>query len=170
MISLTGDRTLKHLAKVSLLLSGGVLFAVLGLLAFLLVSWGASKNKTRQSALSPDGRFVAELHTVITPMHGGPDTLYVAIRGKNDAFGETVFSRVYECDDTDGFNLRWTDAEELNVSSEECDAGHREDDRINTKRVMSRDVAIDYSTRTIQRRAKCPLHCSESRKPRALAR
>jgi hypothetical protein len=59
---------------------------------------------------------VAELHTVITPMHGGSDALYVAIRGKNDAFGETVFSRVNECDDTNGFNIRWTGAEELNVS------------------------------------------------------
>jgi hypothetical protein len=105
---------------------------------------GGSKDQTRQSAPSPDGRFVAELHTVITPMHGGPDTFYVAIRGKNDAFGETVFSRVYECDDTDGFNIRWTGAEELNVSSGECNTGHPEDDRINTKQVVWRGVAINY--------------------------
>ena len=120
------------MAKVSLWLSGGLLFAVLGLLAFLLLSWAGSKDQTRQSALSPDGRFVAELHTAITPMHGGPDTLYVAIRRKNEAFGETVFSRVYECDDTNGFNIRWTGAEALSVSAGECDTGHPEDDRINT--------------------------------------
>ena len=132
------------MAKVSLWLSGGLLFAVLGLLAFLLLSWGGSKDQTRQSALSPDCRFVAELHTVITPMHGGPDTLYVAIRGKNEAFGETVFSRVYECDDTNGFNIRWTGAEALSVSAGECDTGHPEDDRINTKQVVWRGIAINY--------------------------
>jgi hypothetical protein len=133
-----------RVVKVSLWLSGAGVFAFLGLLVYLLVSEGASKDQMRASAWSPNGRFVAELHTVIAPVHGGPDTLYLAIRDKNEAFGETVFSRVYECDDANGFNIRWTGAETLNVSSGECDTGHSEEDRVHTKQMVWRGIAIKY--------------------------
>jgi hypothetical protein len=142
-----GGMNLRRGVKVSLWLLGSVLVAVLGLSVFVLLSWGVAKDQTKQSAASPDGRFVAELHTVITPMHGGPDTLYVSIRGQNDTFGETVFSRVYECDDTSGFNIHWTGAEALDVSRGACDTGQWHtpaDDRITTKQVVWRGVTINY--------------------------
>jgi hypothetical protein len=147
MMSSRRGSILRRAVKVSLWLLGGVLVAALGCIAFLLVSWGGDKDQTRQSAPSPDGRFIAELHTVLTPMHGGPDTLYVAIRNKNDAFGETVFSRVYECDDTSGFNIRWNGAETLEVSYGACDTGQWHtpaEDRITTKQVVWRGIAINY--------------------------
>ena len=100
------EMTVRRAVKVSLWSFGALGLAFLGVLLFLLVSFGSSKDQTRLSAQSPDGKFVAELHTVMTPMHGGPDILYVAIRGENQAFGDTVFSRVYECDGVRAF-LSW---------------------------------------------------------------
>ena len=136
-----------RVVKFSLWSLAVVLFAVFGLSIFVLASWGADKDQMRQSATSPDGRFVAELHTVVTPMHGGPDTLYVAIRGEKDPFGETVFSRVYECGDTNGFNLQWANPEQLNVSQGQCATGQwhtPNDDRITTKQAIWRGIAINY--------------------------
>lgn len=142
-----GGIALRRAVKVSLWLFDSVLVAALGFIVFLLLSWGGDKDQTRKSVPSPDGRFVAELHTVVTPMHGGPDTLYVAIRGKSDAFGETVFSRVYECDDTSGFDVRWSGAETLDVSYGACDTGQWHtpaEDRITIKQAVWRGIVINY--------------------------
>jgi hypothetical protein len=142
-----GGMNLRPGVKVSLWVLGSVLVAVFGLSVFLLLSWGVAKDQTKRSAASPDGRFVAELHTVIAPRFGGPDTLYVSIRGQKDTFGETVFSRVYECDDTSGFNIHWTGPEELNVLYGACDTGQLHtpaDDRITTKQVVWRGVTVNY--------------------------
>jgi len=69
-----------------LLPGGSGIVLVLALLAFLMVDFsGSERNPVIQQALSPDARYVAELHEVITPMHGGSDRVEVTWKLKDDA-------------------------------------------------------------------------------------
>jgi hypothetical protein len=63
--------------KVTVWAGGFMVVAVLVSLAALMVNWGKSAARVERDTLireksSPDGQFVAEIHTFLTAMHGGP--------------------------------------------------------------------------------------------------
>lgn len=135
---------MKSIVRIAFWTVGGSVLVALTMIILVAVTWGGNQDSTRLRRTSPDGSLVAEIHTVMTPMHGGPDTLYVTIIGKNQAFGEKVFSRVYECEDPRGFDLVWTTSKALRVSYPQCDTGRAEDNLVTTKQVIWRGIAIDY--------------------------
>jgi len=144
---------MKSIVRIAFWATCSLVLAALAVIIFVAVTWSGNRDSTRLSSTSPDRSFVAEIHTVTTPMHGGPDTLYVTIIGNKQAFGETVFSRVYECDDPRGFDLVWTTSKALRVSYPQCDTGRAEDNLVTVKQVIWRGIAIDYleSQRTAAR-------------------
>jgi hypothetical protein len=100
-------------------------FLIVVLLAVaLFVSWGDPVRTDRivLQETSPDGKLVAELHTRITAMWGGPDTLYVSIRRMKEASSSKVYEQVYECDDVSSFNLKWQTPSELQLETGKCDS------------------------------------------------
>jgi hypothetical protein len=114
---------ISKVVKVSALIVGITLLGVLALLAFLVFNSGGPKDHLLQQKASPDGRMIAELHANITPMHGGPDTLYVTIRRTGQPFGSEVYSRTYECSDVGAYRLEWEGPNELTIAYGACDSG-----------------------------------------------
>ncbi len=114
---------------------------------FLIFDSGHPKDTMILQELSPDGKLVAELHQVITPMHGGPDTFYISMRSNNMTKGENVYSQTYECNDFTRFRLTWLNPKELNVSYGTCNSGRLHYDNENKvwNRVQSsQDIKINY--------------------------
>ena len=128
-------------------IAGACLSVLLVGVIFLIFDSGHPKDTMIQQALSPDGKLVAELHQVITPMHGGPDTLYVSMRPNSVTEGEHIYSQTYECDDFTQFRLTWLNPKELNVSYGTCNLGrlHYDNDNKVWNRVESwQDIKINY--------------------------
>ena len=98
-----------------LLLFGAAGLIVLAVIVFLVVDFpGQSTDHVVRRAVSPDGQVVAELHEVVTAMHGGPDLIRLTlstIAGNDSAI---VYSSVFECGpDFSGYDLRWQSAHNL---------------------------------------------------------
>jgi hypothetical protein len=91
------------------------------------------QDKLIQQRPSPDGKFVAEIHTFTTTMWGGPDTLYVSLRNPADRIGDKVYSRTYECGDFSAFNLQWQTPTQLTIKYGECNASYVDDDQTNAQ-------------------------------------
>ena len=87
---------------------------VLALLALLEVDFGGSeRNHVIWQARSPDARYVAELHEVITPMHGGPERVEVTWKSK-EAFRAVVYAQTFECGpDDNGYQWQWSSSRTL---------------------------------------------------------
>jgi hypothetical protein len=103
----------------------GIAVALVLLLFMVLKSdWGGPSDALLAEARSPDKRFVAEIHRLATPMHGGPDRLYVSLGevGTRAGFSDKIYERTYECDDLSAFRLRWATAHELTITYGDCDA------------------------------------------------
>ena len=122
------------------------------LLAFiaLMIDWsrsGAAKDDVIREKTSPDGKLVAEMHELTTPMHGGPDTVSVTIRQTGYPYeNEIIYSRIYECDDFSGFDLQWKRSSEVTISYGNCNGRwHTPDENkvLETKSAW-RDVKIEY--------------------------
>ena len=114
---------------------------------FLVLDSPHPKDTLTLQAISPDGKLVAELHQVITPMHGGPDTFYISMRRNSLPEGENVYSQTYECNDFTRFRLTWLNPKELSVSYGTCNLGrlHSDNDNKVWNRVESwQDIKIDY--------------------------
>jgi len=141
--------------KVAGWVCGLALLAVFGSLAVLMIDWGKSTAKTEKDTLirdktSPNGKFVAEIHTFITAMHGGPDRLYVIIKpaqGDHPTWEERLYTRTYECNDTSAFELDWPNSTELIITYGECQAspGHDQDEnRVWEQMSVSHGITITY--------------------------
>jgi hypothetical protein len=107
--------------KWSLAAIGTLSLAIVALFAFLVLDSGRDKDHLIMQSASPDGKLIVELHQVITPMHGGPDTLYVAIRTQ-ESYGEKIYSRTYECYDFSAFRFEWNSLHDLTIYYGECSA------------------------------------------------
>lgn len=108
-------------------ISATVFVIVLGLIVVLIVNWGMSQSKAEKDIEvlrkpSPDGRFIAEIHTFRTGMWGGPDTLYVSLRESSAPLGTKVYSQSYECDDVSAYDLLWQTPAQLQVKVGHCDS------------------------------------------------
>jgi hypothetical protein len=125
---------------------GVVLVGVLVLVGFLVLDSGGSKDQTIRQAVSPDGKLVAGIHQIMTPMHGGPDTLRVTI-GSSERLGEVVYSQTYECSDYGAFRLQWNTPNKLTIVYGTCDSGrwHTVDEnKVWQRDTEWRDVKIAY--------------------------
>ena len=100
------------------LLLGTACLIVLAIVAFLVVDFpGHSTDHVVKRAVSPDGRGVAELHEVVTPMHAGPDLIRLKLSSIAGNDSATVYSSVFECGpDFSGYDLRWQSAHSLSFS------------------------------------------------------
>ena len=144
--------THKVIAPVTWTLGGASALILLALIA-LMIDWSKSGARTAKDDVirektSPDGKLVAEMHELTTAMHGGPDTVSVTIRQTGYPYeNETIYSRVYECDDFNGFDLQWKQSNELTISYGNCNSGrwHTSDEnRVLQTKSAWRDVKIDY--------------------------
>jgi hypothetical protein len=141
-------RGVKSVAKVALWGVGGVLLVVFALVVFVLVSWGGEKDRLVLRTTSPDGKLIAELHQDITSMHGGPDRLRLTIGRSTVAFGDTVFSEVWECSDDSAMHLAWNGSDRLTFQLGHCvphipDAP--ENHQVFTRSTRWHEVSIAYS-------------------------
>ena len=74
---------------------------------------GSERNPVIQQALSPDECYVAELHKVITPMHGGSDRVEVTWKSK-EAFRAVVSAQTFECEpDDNAYQWQWNSSRTL---------------------------------------------------------
>jgi hypothetical protein len=75
-----------------LLVAFGILFLLLAaLLVFLVADFPEhAADHLIAQVVSPEGQKIAELHEIITPMHGGPDTLQVMLHAKNESPADLV--------------------------------------------------------------------------------
>ena len=55
---------------------------------------GHSTSRLLVESTSTDGRLVAEVREVVTPVHGGPDSVQVALRPVTRAAGDVIYSQV----------------------------------------------------------------------------
>jgi hypothetical protein len=68
----------KPKVKWVIVLCGAAVLLVAAIVVFVIVDFpGHEANHLIRRAVSPDGRSVAELREVVTPMHRGPDMLQV---------------------------------------------------------------------------------------------
>ena len=138
-----GRRVFKWLGMII----GGMLLAGLILFAVILLDWGGNKDQLIKQAFSNDGKFVAEIHQIVTPMHGGPDILQVTIRPVKVSSGEVVYSQTYECSSYESFRLQWKNPDRLTIVYGACDSGrwHTQDEnKVWQKNLEWGDVKIDY--------------------------
>jgi len=144
--------THKVIAPVTWTLGGASALILLALIA-LMIDWSKSGARTAKDDVirektSPDGKLVAEIRELTTAMHGGPDTVSVMITQTGYPYeNETIYSRVYECDDFNGFDLQWKQSNELTISYGNCNSGrwHTSDEnRVLQTKSAWRDVKIDY--------------------------
>jgi hypothetical protein len=120
---------------------------VVGLVVFLIFSGGGDKDHRLRTVISPDGKARAELHEVITPMHGGRDSVYVSLGDLDSAFDGRIFVKYHECNDLSAFQLSWEDSDNLTVSYGGCDTGRWKtagDDKIWVKNTAWRGINIKY--------------------------
>jgi hypothetical protein len=106
-----------------------------------------AKDDVIREKTSPDGKLVAEMHELTTAMHGGPDTVSVTIRQTGYPYeNETIYSRVYECDDFSGFDLQWKRSNELTISYGNCNGRWQtpDENRVLETKSTWRDVKIEY--------------------------
>jgi hypothetical protein len=132
------------------LISAGVLFLVV-LVAFGLLVFdfgGHNRDRLIRESTSPDGRVVAEIREVITPMHGGPDEVQVLLRSTRSTFGDIIYSQTFECGpDYDAFHVNWRSSNDLIVTYGTCDLGPYASGTDNStihKRTSWHDVGITY--------------------------
>ena len=139
--------THKVIAPVTWTLGGAFALILLVLIA-LMIDWSKSaKDDVIREKTSPDGKLVAEMHELTTPMHGGPDTVSVTIRQTEYTYeNEIIYSRIYECDDFSGFDLQWKRSNELTISYGNCNGRwHTPDEnRVLETKSTWRDVKIEY--------------------------
>ena len=109
---------------------------------------GHSTNQSIRQSVSPDGRLVAEMRQVTTPMNGGPDTLEVTIKEVNSQSGDLIYSQVYGCSlDYSGYTLTCKTPAELVVTYGACDGGRwrsRGENKVLVRQSLWKDVKIDY--------------------------
>jgi len=119
-----------------------------GFLAFAHYFAGKDKTHLIRESKSPDGKFVAEIREVITPMHGGPDLIQVAIRPAGYSVPDIIYSQTFECGPDDrAFQLAWLSPKTLGVSYGMCDAGQYRraaDNKVTQKITDWHDVSIQY--------------------------
>ena len=114
---------LRKLWKWAAILSAVVLALVLIAVVFLIVYVpGEDKDLTIHTSTSPNGRIVAEIHNVVTPMWGGPDHIEIRLRHPGETNSQVVYSRMLECN-FDAFQVRWKGPEQLDVTTADCDSG-----------------------------------------------
>ena len=139
--------THKVIAPVTWTLGGAFALILLVLIA-LMIDWSKSaKDDVIREKTSPDGKLVAEMHELTTAMHGGPDTVSVTIRQTGYPYeNETIYSRVYECDDFSGFDLQWKRSNELTISYGNCNGRWQtpDENRVLETKSTWRDVKIEY--------------------------
>jgi hypothetical protein len=111
--------------KWPLVVFGTILVLLMGGFAFLVFDFrGHDQTRLIRESTSPDGHLVAEIHEVITPMHGGPDMVQVTLRPASRAVGDIIYSQTFECGpDYRAFQVEWQTAQNLTVSYGICDAG-----------------------------------------------
>jgi hypothetical protein len=137
----------KRVTKVALRSVGGVLLTGFALIVVILASWSGEKDLVIQMATSPDGKLRAELHQDITAMHGGPDRLRLTVGENGAAFGDTVFSEVWECSDDSIMHLAWAGSSELKFQLGRCVPyvpDSPENHRVYTRITTWHDVSIAY--------------------------
>jgi hypothetical protein len=105
-----------------------VLSSVLILFGAIMIDWSRSSARAEKDvvitqARSPDNQFVAEIHLLATAMHGGPDRVYVIIKGIGTPLSEKIYERTYECDDVSAYRLTWDGPRNLTMNYGNCDAG-----------------------------------------------
>lgn len=125
-----------------------LLFAALGWVAGS--GWHDTEVPVTKAA-SPDGSWLAELIEVVTPMHGGPDTLIVRLRERGDVKGIVVYDRNYECGPADytAYKLEWRAPRLLSITYGDCDARNPAVDNIESLRLAAyKDVQIVYEHST----------------------
>jgi hypothetical protein len=139
----------KPWVKWSLILCGVVFLLLLAGFSWLVFDFsGHSKSRLIRETTSPDGRFVAEVREVITPMHGGPDSVQVMLRPATHAVGDVVYSQTFECGpDYSAFQIEWQSPANLTVSSGTCDAGRYRsagDNNVFQRSTTWQGVSINY--------------------------
>jgi hypothetical protein len=133
-----------------LLIGFGTILALLGMgFAFLVVDFrGHDQTRLIRESASPDGRLVADVNEVITPMHGGPDTVQVTLRPASRAIGDVIYSQTFECGpDYSAFQVEWQTSQNLTVSYGICDAGRytsASDKKVLQKRTSWEGINISY--------------------------
>jgi hypothetical protein len=135
--------------KWSLISCGVVLLLLLVEVSWLVMDFGGH-NKIRliRDSESPDGHLVAEVQEVITPMHGGADSVQVILRSTTSTIGDVVYAQTFECGpDYSAFQLEWRSPKNLLVQYGTCDSG-RYDSAMNNKVLQKsltwRDLSISY--------------------------
>lgn len=124
-----------------------ILLAASALFCFLVLDWRGSRDYLVQQEASPDGKFIPELHQIITSMHRRPDTLCVTLRDVSHPFGDKVYFRTYECSNLSAFRLQWESPNELKIDYGECDSGRwhtKDENAIRNNDAVWRDVKITY--------------------------
>jgi hypothetical protein len=135
--------------KWSLVVFGTILLLLVAGFAFLVFDFrGLDKSRLVRESISPNGHLVAEVHEVITPMHGGPDTVQVTLRPASRAVGDIVYSQTFECGpDYSAFQVEWQDSKNLTVSYGICDAGRyhsASDKNVFQKSTSWEGISISY--------------------------
>lgn len=127
------------------LLFGAASLIVLATIVFLVVDFpGHSPDHVVKRAVSPDGRVVAELHEVVTPMHGGPDLIRLTLSTIAGSASEVVYSSAFECGpDFSGYGLQWQSAHSLLFLYKAC-AANPSNTGQGTHLNSWRDVNIHY--------------------------
>ena len=133
-----------------ILLSFGAIFLLLfaGFMVLVVDFGGHSKSRLLVESTSTDGRLVAEVREVVTPMHGGPDSVQVSLRSVTRAAGDVIYSQVFECGpDYSAFQVKWESPTVLVISYGTCDAGRYRsptDNKILQMNTVWHDVTIRY--------------------------
>ena len=115
---------------------------------FLVADSGTARVTTIKQSLSPDGQFSAEVDQLITPMHGGPDTIQVRLKRVKRGPEVIIYERTYGCsNDYRGYDVRWMTVKDLTVVYGACDSGrwHSPDENnVHTKIARAQGVDITF--------------------------
>lgn len=128
-----------------LLLFGAAGLIILATIVLLVVDFpGHSTDHVVIRAVSPDGQLVAELHEVVTAMHGGPDLIRLKLSTISGNDSAIIYSSVFECGpDFSGYDLRWQSAHSLSFLYKAC-ASDPSNTGQGTHLNSWRDVRIHY--------------------------
>jgi hypothetical protein len=132
------------------LISCGIIFLcfLAGLMLLVADFGGHTKTRLIRESASPNGQVIASAYEVITPMHGGPDSVQVTLRPSTFALGDIIYSEAFECGpDYSAFQFEWQSPSRLTVSYGICDAGRYRsatDNKILRKIGRWQEVSIVY--------------------------
>jgi hypothetical protein len=108
---------------------------------------GDDKTYVIRQSKSNDGNVIAEVISIVTPVHGGPDRVQVTLRPKTEPFGGIVYSQAFECGpDFRAFQVRWLSPSDLLIQYGLCEGRYfsARDNKIFLKSTAWQGIHITY--------------------------